>query len=716
MRIGRHEITISLLVHAVILAGVLYVLWGMYRSHRASRIEGRLRDEIYRCLNERSPESLEKGAGHCQEIIDEASGNIQARLYLATFRYRQGRYSEALKVYEKVSKMRAASSEQAALALAACGAAKFNELSKGKEVTRQACLEAGTFFERALEKDRDLSDAKVGLAIVDMHRKKGKAPQKSIALLTEALEGEHPPGLQAAAQGFNALGVLLTDDRQSVKADAAFLAAKAENPRWTTPEENRRWTALSGFNNPELSLAEREKLIKQYERRTKIYGKKQPLALNALAVGLWQTRLVRTETSYLQTAYPKALEILRKTKSSFPGHPRSYLNLAGLYDHRLFGDPADTIKGGLWSKLGDDLKQVGVAGLSRPMPWRGDKGKVGRNPTTQEREVLTDIRSLASEKIKVLKELLDKASDLPEAIKWRAEYHRFATQELRYVVSVLENDRQGALKDLSKSAKNLQDLRPKSPLALQCRARAWLYQKEYVKALALLQKAKALGDSSDTTQQLIQRMSRPPAFFALRPIYGKGYGKKPLVGLGARVQGPPGTLNLTLTYDQRKLAALQKGTQIMILADENMLTDGVHTLDVLATDVIGNTARRKWTFTLDMAAPVLSLEPLKFVKGPRPKWTVKLIDSGVGVDLKSIAVSFQSVSTKATPIHESLIFNGVFKKDLSNLNIAANDPLKASAFDVSPSVDIKPGVYKLVFSFSDKVGNAKKVVKNLIVQ
>ena len=211
-------------------------------------------------------------------------------------------------------------------------------------------------------------------------------------------------------------------------------------------------------------------------------------------------------------------------------------------------------------------------------------------------------------------------------------------------------------------------------------------------------------------------METKPDFFDSRPVNGRGYGAWPLAGISTRIQSAPGPLTWRMRYEGKPTIFFSSGSQLLYILKKDQMGNGAHRIQVEVADALGNANATEWNYVLDMDPPELSILPKKRVKGPRPRWTVSIIDKGVGVENKSLGVNFQSVSSTATPIREPVILDGRYKRNFPNIKVTVGMEVPVHQFLLSVSKDIKPGVYVWIFTFADRKGNRKKLSKSFIVE
>lgn len=711
MKVGKLDITIPALIYLAILLVLVVVDYRMYQAQAFSRLEGRLEPTIRMALVDGSTQALDEGVIACQELLEADPGHPAALLHLATIHYRQGKYDDAQEVFEKAANATRASEHEKALAQVGAGASLFAQAAPKDRPG--AAAKAAEFFKAGLDAKKDEPNAKAALGIAQLWL--GRAQEASKAL-QEVLESKTPPSLTGTACAYNALGVALSRTGQAGKADKCFQSALAIVPGWKVIEDNRRITAIASMASPDMELEARERLIEQYEGKTKEFGARECLALNAIGVGLYRTRPFKSDKAYTEAVYPRAMKALKLARKQFPADTATYWNLVGINEQRLFGDAENQGKGSLLADLPAFLFERDLPGPERSNPWL--KGNY-RLPEPALSTDQTRVVAEAERACKELLEILDRLRKIPKlALKDDTEaiLRQLRIQCLLWSVQALDPNRKALAGLINELGESVTRQAPDDPRGYRAWGLALYRQGNHKRAYELLDQAIAKGAPATSLKPMLESMQRPISVFDARPRPLGWYGGVPLATLSARAPSCWGVLSASATVDGAKAAVTLYGTQALIQLDPNMLTHGEHQIDFTFTDATGATAAQSVNFAVDLAPPTLELDPPQMADGPRPVWTVKLADPGAGVNLKSVNVEFKNVSPSATPCNDVLVRRGSYNHDFANIEVSNGQALSKAVFKVSSARELKAGVYKFIFTFADMRGNAGKKEIQVIVK
>lgn len=709
MKVGKLDITIPALVYLAILLVVVVVDYRMFQAQAFSRLEGRLEPTIRMALMDGSAQALDEGVIACHSLLEADPAHPAALLQLATIRYRQGKYADAQEAFEKAAKSSRASEREKALAQVGAGASLFAQAEPQDRPA--AAAKAAEFFKAGLEAKKDEPNAKAALAIAQLWLGKDQEASKA---LQEVLESKTPPGLKGTACAYNALGVALSRTGLAGKADRSFQSALAIVPDWKVIEDNRRITAIASMASPDMELEARERLIEQYEGKTRDFGARECLALNAVGVGLYLTRPFKSDKAYAEAVFPRAMKALKQARKQFPADTATYWNLVGINEQRLFGDAAG--KGGLLAELPAFLFERDLPGPARTNPWlKGNYRLPEPALTTDQTRVLAETEKACKE----LLEILDRLRKIPKlALKddTEAMLRQLRIQCLLWSIELLDSNRKAQAHLINELGESVIRQAPDDPRGYRVWGLALYRQESYKRAYELLEQAVAKGAPSESLKPMLESMKRPISVFDPRPRAQGWRGGVAMGSLSARAPSSWGSLSASATVDGAKAAVTLAGTQALILLDPNILTHGDHRIEFAFTDATGATAAQALNFSVDLAPPTLELDPPQTADGPRPVWTVKLTDTGAGVSLKSVNVEFKNVSPSATPCNDVLVRRGVYNHDFANIEVRNGQALSAATFKVSSARELKAGVYKFIFTFADMKGNAGKKEIQVIVK
>ncbi|MCZ7647863.1 MAG: hypothetical protein M5U26_21830 [Planctomycetota bacterium] len=697
MKIGSLDVTIPSLVYAALVVVLGVVNFKLYESKVGARAQGRRIHALQMKLADGNPQSYQEGAELSREILAAEPRCVPAHLWLATFLYLQQKYEEAQEEYEVAAEMEAASAEQRAEAWSGAACAVFARL--GEDRREAGIEEAGKRIAKALQAKDDHPDALVAQGILDLWKNEDGSSDKALKTFETVLAGKAQPSIHGAAALHNARGVALSRKGQGAMADAAFVAAEFVKPEWKAPEENRRLSVITSLMEPDMPLDRRQALIDKYIAHTKDFGSQEGLVMNALAVGLWQTKKDLKTRDYVEKAYPKALKLLRSAVQKYPKDPQGYWNIAGLLQDRIWGDVRDAEDSGLMGRVAEDLRD--------PDYYR--QGSERRNLSAEEVGVINDLKGLSRQLGDILGTLLEKVKLKPEK-RLRAEKLMFSALELQLVCEATSTDRSRIEKPIRAQADALLEHAEQDAEAVRIVGFYELGQGRYQTALRHLRKAQELGAKGPDVAAFVEQLSRPPVFMNIRPRKGHWFGARPLVSATVLAASCPGPVKLELTYDGKpQNAAVKYGTQIVFYPEDSLLTDGSHEVRIDGEDAAGNAAQHAFKVYVDRQPPTGSATLQEGANLPRPVFKVVLADAGVGVDLTSVRVTLKSMSPKSTPINADLVRNGAYEKDQPGAKAKDGERLPGESFLVASYQDLAPGAYGLKIVFSDLAGNDRTV-------
>jgi tetratricopeptide (TPR) repeat protein len=699
MKIGSLDIGVKTLTLAAGLVVALMVDVKLFVTNYNQWGEGRFYRKIPICLIAGTDVERRAGVESCQSLLRSLPRCAAAGLYLGTFQYNLKQYAEARQAFEAVTQQAGATAEQRAMAFAGMGASVFRSRPEGERV--QAAAEAEKWFRKALEADKNLADAKVGLAIATLWAGKPAALDEAQALLKEALAAKPPPGRDGVAQLYNALGVVLAAKQQPAEAEAAFEAAHAIIPQdWNVPHENQMRTMVSLLGLPGLRLSVREPLLAKYEGEE--FGADGAVAMNSFAVGWWRTKADLRNADYMARSYPRSLRLLNGATKLVPDLPMSLLNKVAVYEDQLYDKES-----GLALQLRPEFFNPCPAEQTAN-PWTGAAPPPAA-AGTELQNLLRRVYEIAQAEKLVLAELIGGRVrlDVPTLVDAR---HRLLTCQLLMTLTCsTETERVGALAELTKQAEALKAQAADDPRALRAFAHVMLRARRYSEACQALRTAREKGDTDEGLKGVLDRIEAPPQLQDIRPRKSRWFGQRPLVSATIMAPHSPGGLGGSVTVDGKKTESALVGAQLLYLLPEGMLGDGTHKIEFQASDGYGNTAKQAVDFYIDRAPPKVAVEPKddQPVKGPRPVWTVGLSDPASGVDLDSLQVQLSNQGEGAVPIRLVIIQQGVYRCELANLNVKLNDKVPGEKFRAAPDRDLTAGVYALKITVSDKAGNRK---------
>lgn len=711
MKVGKLDITIPALVYLAILLIVVVIDYRMFQAQAFSRLEGRLEPAIRMALVDGSAQALDEGAVACREVLEADPSHPAALLHLGTIQYRQGKYADAQEAFEKAAKSSRADDREKALAQVGAGASVFAQAVPKDRPS--AAAKAAEFFTAALAAKEDEPNAKVALAIAQLWLGKNQEAAKA---LQEVLESKRPPGLTGTACAYNALGVALSRTGHAGKADQSFQSALAIVPEWKVIEDNRRITAIASMASSDMELEARERLIAQYEGKTRDFGSRECLALNAIGVGLFRTRSFKSDKAYEEAVYPRAMKALKQARKQFPADANTYWNLVGINEQRLFGDAETQGKGSLLAELPAFLFERDLPGPERTNPWlKGNYRLPEPVLSTDQTRVVAEAERSCKELLEIL-DRLRKIPKLPLKDDTEAILRQLRIQCLLWSLEPNEMNRKANARLVNELGESVTRQAPDDPRGFRAWGLALYRQGDYKRAYELLEQAVAKGAPAETLKPMLASMQRPMTVFDPRPRSRGWYGGVAMASLSARAPSSWGALSASATVDGAAATVNLEGTQALILLDPNVLTHGEHQIAFTFADATGASATQSVPFSVDLAPPTLELDPPQTVDGPRPVWTVKLADTGGGVNLKSVNVEFKNVSPSATPCNDVLVRRGLYNHDFANIEVTNGQALSKSVFKVSSARELKAGVYKFIFTFTDMKGNAGKKEIQVIVK
>jgi tetratricopeptide (TPR) repeat protein len=701
MKIGSLDIGVKTLTLAAGLVVALMVDVKLFATNYSQWSEGRLSRRIQLCFIPGTDVERRNGVEYCQNLLNALPRCASAGLYLGTFQYNLKQYAEARKAYEAVTQQGGASAEQRAMAFVGVGAAVFMGRPERERV--QAAEEAEKWFRKALETDKNLADAKVGLAITTLWAGKPTAADEAHTLLKEALASKPPPGRDGMAQLYNALGVVLAAKQQPVEAESAFESALAIIPQdWNLPRQNQMRTMVTLLGLPGLRLSLREPLLVKYETRIGEFGGDALLAMNSFAVGWWRTKADLRGADFMARCYPRALVLLREAMKRSTDTAMSFQNAVAIYEDQLFERET-----GLVLQLQPEF--FDPCPVERAVnPWTGAAPPAAA-ARAEFQSLLRDIYSIALAEKLVLVELTSGRVRLDVPTLVDAKLRLLTCQLLIALTCLNDPERVAGLAELTRQAEALKAQAADDPRVLRAFAHAMLRARRYGEACQALRTAREKGDAGEDLKRILEQIETPPQFLDIRPRKSRWFGQRPLVSATILAPHSPGGLGGGLTVDGRKVESALSGAQLLYLLPEGLLSDGTHKIEFQASDGYGNAATQAVDFYIDRLPPKIALEPKddQPVKGPRPVWTVELNDPASGVDLGSLQVQLSNQGEGAIPIRLIIIQQGVYRCELPNLNVKINDKVPGEKFRVAPDRDLTAGVYALKITVLDKAGNKK---------
>jgi len=704
MKIGPIDIGISSLAYlaAVIILSVLALrLW---IANSAQRAEGRYSLTIREALNDDKENNLEIVENQCKALLQDLPNNAPAWLHLGVVQYTRQKYSAAEESFGKAGSLTTATPEQRAQGYVGAACAKFIQAApKDRAQTIPAVQE---LLKKALEIAPENADALAAMGTVQLWL--AKAPQDydaALDTLKKAEDAKSPPSRVGESRLQAALGVALVslDKPRPDEAEKHFTRALAGDPGWKDAETYRRLASIAIFAQDAMSIDERRKLIDKYKNDTKLMGEYEPIALNVMGQSLLRMKHEMPERDFLNGPYKGAIEVFTFAIARHAGKPEGYLNLLGLYQQRIFGEPLSPDEhkrqtAALLPRLPAAWLDARLRDLPLTNPWRG-----GANITLSDTEnkVKEEIKSLLTVSGELVRKVQSVAGLLDKDQKRSVAVYNFNSL---YLLRALEEDasrRAKLLEDMTNVAAGMGD----DPAVNRLNGRLALLRRDYKAAYEAFSKAAQTDNGADLAA-LIKAFEKTPEIFDPRPHKSVLLGKAPLIGASAFHPGYAGPLTFEIKIDGHLEPVNQTGTQGFLRDPVSYFTDGEHKVEVKVSDALGHAASKDFSFFIDKQPPVLKISPEREAPGPRPVIEVNIEDTGSGVDLESIKVSMTAIGG-ATPFKDIVLINkGAFTRDLPAVGAKSGDKVEGPKFKLSSHMDLSPGAYVLDFSFADRAGNA----------
>ena len=722
MKVGGIDVTIPTLVYLALCVVIAIVDLRLYVSKSSQRKEGYFAPTISQALSRTTPN--QEAYESCRSLIAIYPDNAAPRMYLGQYQFRNNEFEDAKKTFLDIAELKSVKPDEAAAALVAAGCSNFQqELGKGttQKERADAALKSRSYFEKALAADKSSGDARTALALCTFWEKTNDpaAVREVINALTEVLDGKSAPSVEGTIQAYLGLGAAFTSLGKGEEAKKVFTSVIALRPQHPSAIEGINMAGLANIMSKEISTKDRDANFDKVKSTLNSYGAREPQIAILLAQSMLMGRSGRPFASHKDTYFPKINSLLVTEESKFPDYVELYYTHLAAYEDILFGDPADPALESYASQLAPELFEFGTGIEGQSNPWLNSKifqGDVGTNSGGVQKNLMVTMLVVIREARAIITNLEKRGKLSPQQIT-DIELRKLRLSVFEHGLSATDEQKASLGAVLEEEFKKYTDANAKDATALRMAGLFALRQRHYEVAGDYLKRATNAGGKKDNTIDLLGSLKQPPTFFDLRPRSNGVYGNLPIFSVTVAPQ-TPGKIKVEMSSSGKPIAeTLQRGTQI-IYAPAAGATSSV---EVKATDAMGNEAKQALSLNSDLRPPTISVEAADSPNPKRPIWKIVMKDKkgggddddeGSGVDRSSIKITL----TKAGTINagfkpQVLVSEGKYQDDsvdvkLANRNaVKKGDAIDDDTFKVQASVDLEPGNYQLRVEVSDKAAN-----------
>jgi tetratricopeptide (TPR) repeat protein len=587
---------------------------------------------------------------------------------------------------------------------------------------------AASFFEQALEVDKDCTDALVNLAVVNMW-KGGVAGVKAAGeRCKQALAAAQPASLYAQQQLYAVSGLVELQNDRAEGATTDFLRAKAIAPSAAQMDDYRRAALLGAAVQEGVEAMRRKEMLLQCETELRNFGKDQVTALNALGYGWWLLRndpLVAVSAGGAGRAAPtagaaaagalvSAQNKFNKAMETDAKDLRAYYNMAGLIEAAMTETAA---------KASVPLRGFGGGKDETPVnPWVGEPRQQQQRVPPADMQYVVEITKRLKEEAELWKRFLLKANPgtqerLDAKLRQLSCYRRQAAiQE-----GVNNSERQLVMAQAMTLAQDIVKQHPESGDGHFAYGRVLYDKGDFAGALKEFKEAQAKGLKDPAVERLVKGLGQQPEALDVRPSPDRRwFGSRPLIACTLKTVSSAGPLKrVTIKMGQKALNATLVGSQVLCLPGANDVMDGDQTVTIEAADALNNAVEfPPLKFAIDRKPPTCRVEPEAGGISTRQVFKISVSDSS-GVDYSSVKVVLKPLGRGAGNTMRTLIDEGKYKVNMGNLNPARKPgyTLDSESFEVEPGLqEMGVGDWELTISVQDMAGNAAQETKKYTVK
>ena len=697
MRIGNHEVTVSTLLHAAIIAVLTLALLLIATRAYSSVREAWHRDAILASLSESADSTntaaLEQGLAACNALIAADPAKCAPLLYKGCIYSKLGNHADAKSAYELAAAAKNATPEEKSIALAAAAsAAALDGAKEGRPVHLDDALKLA---QKALEAAAT-PDALAVVAVLKSWQDSSTDSQLD-ALVEKALSASPAPAAASLEQLYRLKSTLLLRAKKPNEARDEVTRVKAINPFNTQVGEVGRNAQLSAILDTSLDPAARRAQIENVSVNSNSFGPRRVEALLAIAMA-WHSFSSAPDYLTPDGPFAKARAVLNQLIQSSPKDFRAHRLLAAMLEERI--DLAAKELSAPFSGLNGESPRASV--------W-DDASKKSEEFSKDDLERLTKIRQYASEEENVWQRVVDQAGDKKERIEAKTRQLLAMRREV-WSTRVADAAWREAL--INKALAVAYEL-----AALDDSGKGhWLLSLTHIEkgnlgaAFSALSEARKRGYKTPEVEKLYGSFQSSGELVDYGPAPNeRQFGAVQIIRATLKIPEAATLSNVRLEIDGKDAPKIVLNNQVLSVLDDSKLTGAAHKIKLSADTGPGvSLSIPEFTLNIDKDPPVWKLTPAPGESIQQQVWQVELKDA-TGVDWGKLNAGLRAVKSQSAVISDLLIIkDGRYMRTIASIKAKSGDPVVASPFGIAPPNDLPPGEYKIWIDVPDTVGNRLK--------